>query len=179
MPARFFTGLFAAMGMLWLFTARADEPPALMVLDYNIGGKHLTQPVPMQLGEFTLSEAPPGADKLRLLPGQTSPAGSPRPSDRAVELYQRGTRGRALVCIIHVRYFRNPAGEWVANFQLIEEPLVARDAQGNWLPFTAVRGAPGLIVLTSSTLPNAEGYYPSLEFGLNLKKIYVNSWIIR
>lgn len=169
----------AALAMLVMLTAHAEEqPPVLMVLDYDIAGKHLAQPVPMKLGEFTLSEAPPGADKLRVLPGDAFPADAGRPADRAVELYQSNNQGRSLVCIIHVRYFRNPAGAWTAHFQLVEQPLVGRDAQGNWKPFTEIRGAPGLIVLTSSTLPNAEGFYPSLEFGVNLKKVFVNSWVL-
>jgi len=175
-----FVSLVGALATLWLVMAHAEEPPpVLMVLDYDIGGKHLSQPVPMKLGEFTLTEAPPGADKLRILPGDAFPAEASRPSDRAVELYQSNTQGRSLVCIVHVRYFRNRTGLWTANFQLVEQPLVARDAQGNWKPFTEIRGAAGLIVLTSSTLPNAEGFYPSLEFGMNLKKVYVNSWVLR
>lgn len=172
--------LFAALAALWLGNLHAEEPPpVLMVLDYDIGGKHLPQPIPMKLGEFTLSEAPPGADKLRITAGDAFPAAAARPSDRAVELYQASTQGRSLVCIVHVRYFRDRAGRWVANFQLVEQPLVARDAQGNWKPFTEIRGTPGLVVLSGSALPNAEGFYPSLEFGLNLKKVFVNSWAVR
>lgn len=172
--------LFAALAALWLPSLHAEEPPpVLMVLDYDIGGKHFKQPVPMKLGEFTLTKAPPGADTLRIVPGDAFPGNAGRPSDRAVELYQANTQGRSLVCIVHVRYYRNPAGQWVANFQLVEQPLVARDAQGNWKPFTEIRGTPGLVVLSGSALPNAEGFYPSLEFGLNLKKVFVNSWAVR
>jgi len=174
------TSLFAALATLWLLGAHADEPPpVLMVMDYQVGANHMPQPVPMKLGEFTPSEALPGADKLRILPGDAFPAEAARPSDRAVELYQSTTQARSLVCIVHVRYFRNPRGQWAANFQLVEQPLVARDANGNWKPFSEIRGAPGLIVLTGSALPNAEGFYPSLEFGMNLKKVYVNSWAVR
>jgi hypothetical protein len=36
-----------------------------------------------------------------------------------------------------------------------------------------------LIVLTSSTLPNAEGYYPALEFGLTTGLTNIDAWLVR
>jgi len=179
MPVRI-ASLFALFATLWLAMVHAEEPPpVLMIMDYDIAGTHRSQTVSMKSGEFKLADPLPGADRLRLLPGDAFAANEARPPDRGVELYQDGAQGRTLVCIVRIRYFRSPAGPWIAHFQMIEEPLVARDAQGNWKPFTEIRGAPGLIVLTSSTLPNAEGFYPSLQFGMNLKKVHVNSWVVR
>ena len=77
-----------------------------------------------------------------------------------------------------VRYFRNAEGLWVPHFRLDEEPLVRREGN-RWVPLLQERGLPTLIVLTSSTLPNAEGFYPALEFGLTTGPLSIDLWRVR
>lgn len=101
-----------------------------------------------------------------------------RPTARAVELYSGTATQPVLVCRVIVNYFRNRDELWVPHFRLEEEPLVTR--QGNrWVPLSTVRGIPTLIVLTSSTLPNPEGFYPSLEFGLTTGLLSIDLWVVR
>jgi hypothetical protein len=117
-------------------------------------------------------------DKWTLRPGSAF-ASETRPEDVLVELYRGADTERVLLCSIGIRYFRDNRGVWVPHYQLNEEALVTRDKSGRWQPLTAVRGAPSLIVLTNTTLPNAEGFYPSLEFGLTNGRLQIDSWIVR
>ena len=117
-------------------------------------------------------------DKWILLPGNALVV-SVQPKDRLVELYRGADIERVLLCSVGIRYFRDLRGAWVPHYQLNEEVLVTRDKNGRWQPLTAVRGAPSLIVLTSATLPNAEGFYPSIEFGLTIGRLQIDSWVVR
>ena len=55
---------------------------------------------------------------------------------------------------------------------------MARTKDG-WKPFTALRGAPSLIVLSGGVLPNAEGFYPALELGFSVDKMQIDSWAVQ
>jgi hypothetical protein len=103
---------------------------------------------------------------------------SGQPPDRLVELYSGTPQAPALICKLGLRYVRAPSGLWVAHFQLIEEPLVMRRGD-RWVPITGLPGAQNLIVLTSSTLPNAEGFYPALEFGFTNEAPPLDFWVVR
>lgn len=156
-----------------------DKPasvPDLMVLQFRDG---------QNLGRFRI-KVEPGATEVpikgvrplqwTILPGAAIDAPA-QPPNRLVELYRGTPQQSQLVCRIGVRYFRARNGLWVAHFLLIEEPLVARRGD-RWVPFTAVQGDADLIILTSSTLPNADGYYPSLEFGFNGQARPIDFWVV-
>lgn len=117
-------------------------------------------------------------EKWNLRPGNALAAPA-QPEDRLVELFRGVEAERVLLCSISIRYFRDARGFWVPHYQLNQEALVTRDKNGNWQPLTAVRGAPSLMVLTNATLPNAEGFYPSLEFGLTNGQLQIDSWDVR
>jgi len=61
---------------------------------------------------------------------------------------------------------------------LQQVPLVVPTEKG-WRPVTALPGATELIMLTSSTVPNAEGYFPFLEFGAGSGRLAIDFWIVR
>ncbi len=144
--------------------------------------------VPVGVAVEIKVEAKPGAavsptrgkefDKWTLRPGSAF-ASKTRPEEMLVELYRGADTEGVLLCSIDIRYFRDNRGVWVPHYQLNQEALVTRDKNGNWQPLTAVRGAPSLIVLTNATLPNAEGFYPSLEFGLTNGPLQIDSWVVR
>ncbi len=101
-----------------------------------------------------------------------------RPADRLVELYQASGNQATLLCAVQIRYFQNKDGEWQPHYVMIDEPLVTRVGE-KWLPVTALRGNAALVVITNATLPNAEGFYPAIEFGLSLGTTPIDYWQVR
>jgi hypothetical protein len=150
--------------------------PTLMVLELGERGNSRALEIKVAPGA-TISPLP-GARPQRwvLRPGDSIAAGV-RPPDRLVELYSGTPQTHTLICKVALRYVRAPNGLWVAHFQLIEEPLVARQGD-RWVPITTLQGAQNLIVLTSSTLPNAEGFYPALEFGFTNEAPPLDFWVV-
>jgi len=100
-----------------------------------------------------------------------------RPPERIVELYTGTPAAPALLCRVWLRYYAGASG-WVPHFRLEEEPLVAR-VHGRWQPLELIRGAGGVLVLHGGTLPNAEGYYPRLEFGSSVGPVAIVAWQVR
>jgi hypothetical protein len=116
-------------------------------------------------------------EKWALHPGEALTSDA-RPADRLVELYQASGQQATLLCAVQVRYFRNRDGAWQPHYLLLDEPLVMRKGE-RWQPLTAQLGNAALVVLTSSTLPNAEGFYPALEFGLSTGTTPIDYWQVR
>ncbi|HEX7045585.1 MAG TPA: hypothetical protein VF203_13345 [Burkholderiales bacterium] len=100
-----------------------------------------------------------------------------RPPERVVELYTGTPSAPALLCRVWLRYYARASG-WVPYFRLEEEPLLAR-VHGRWQPLELIRGAGGVLVLHGSTVPNAEGYYPRLEFGSSVGPVAIVAWQVR
>lgn len=157
--------------------AGAEPVPTLMVLELGTRGNARTLEIKVAPGTTVAPLAGARAQRWLLRPGDPIAART-QPPDRLVELYSGTAQAPALICKIGLRYVRAPNGLWVAHFQLIEEPLVAR--QGNrWVPITTLPGAQNLIVTTSSTLPNAEGFYPALELGFSSEAPPLDFWVVR
>lgn len=172
-----------ALGSLALLTAAGElhalgsTPPVLLVLTYVENGQRLGLPVEVAPGTFVSPQAGKPKDKWTILPGQAL-SSEVKPVDRVVELYRGVGNTRTLLSAVQVRYFRNTAGLWVPHFLLVEQPLMTRDGD-RWQPLTTHAGAPGLMVLTGSALPNAEGFYPVLEFGLSNGSLPIDTWVVR
>ena len=169
-------GLCLALG---LAPAQADDEPAqpaLAVLQHGRGGALVNTAIPPKAGLSPSPNAGKPQEKWRVLPGGAIQSGT-QPPERTVALYQGSGVERILLCSIRIRYYRNADGTWSAHFQLIEEPLFIR-AGDRWIPFATPGGAPNLIVLTSASLPNAEGFYPWLEFGLSSGPVAIDGWIV-
>ncbi len=116
-------------------------------------------------------------EKWTLRPGEALTSDA-RPADRLVELYQASGAQATLLCAVQVRYFQNKEGAWQPHYVMLDEPLVMRVGE-KWLPAAALRGNAALVVLTSATLPNAEGFYPSLEFGLSIGTTPIDYWQVK
>jgi hypothetical protein len=156
---------------------KEDPPPPLLVLQYINGSNAVSVPVPYRAGLALSPERGRPAERWRILPGERFRT-ERRPSDRAVSLYQGLGSERQLLCIVYVRYYRDEEGRWTPHFQLYEEPLVV-PRQGRWQPYTTARGHPLLIVQTGTSLPNAEGYAPWLEFGFSAGSVTIDAWLVR
>lgn len=96
------------------------------------------------------------------------------PAPCAVELYSGTGLSPELIGRVIVRYARAAAG-WVPEFRLDEEPTVAR-VNGQWVPLSLASGSPGLLVQHGGTLPNAEGFFRSIEFSLTTGPVAITAW---
>ncbi len=157
----------AAMGL-------GQEPPSLMIIEYRNLRDRLSVEVPLSPGLVPSPHQGKSQRRIAILPGDALRA-STRPPDRSVNLYRGVNEQRILLCVIQVRYYRTDSERWLPRFQLYQEPTLVRDGDG-WKPAATALSAPGLIVRTSSTLPNAQGYFRSLEFGLTNGPIFVDAW---
>lgn len=102
--------------------------------------------------------------------------GNAQPGDRVVELYTGTPHAPTFLCRVVLRYYRGKSG-WLPQFRLDEEPLVAR-INGRWQPLDPARGLAGLVQF-GSTLPNGEGFFPTIEFGLGGAMLPIVAWQVR
>lgn len=152
--------------------------PVLLTLESADPGKPRVRATVKAEGGLT--ESPTRAqprEKWSLKPGEALRSEA-RPADRLVELYQASGTQATLLCAVQVRYFRNKDGDWQPHYVMLDEPLVTRRGE-KWLPATALRGNAALVVITNATLPNAEGFYPAIEFGLSIGTTPIDYWQVR
>jgi hypothetical protein len=157
--------------------AFGSRPPVLMVLSYYENQTHYPVNVDLVPGETVSPAAGKPQEKWRLLPGQAIRVDQ-RPPDLTVELYRGKGEQHLLLCAIAVRYYKNGDGLWVPHYLLIEQALLIPQ-NGRLVPVTQLEGSAGLIALTGTAVPNAEGFYPSLEFGLAQGLMQIDSWVIK
>lgn len=182
MPAHLHRFQIALVGLALLFGtasawAFASKPPVLMVLSYYENGAHHPIKVDLAPGETVSPAAGKPQEKWWLLAGQPIRV-EQRPPDLTVELYKGKGEQHVLLCAIAVRYYPGGDGVWVPRYLLIEQALLIPQ-NGRLVPVTQLEGAAGLIALTGTALPNAEGFYPTLEFGLAQGLMQIDSWIIK
>ena len=170
--------LLPALACLMLVgPAVAAKPPVLMLLAHTEGGKAIVSKIETKAGMVASPDQGKRQVQWFLRTGEAIKSAA-RPADRVVSFYQgTGTQG-ALLFIVKLRYYPNNEGKWVAQFQLDQEPLVAR-VNGRWQPLSTVQGVPSLIVITSNTLPNAEGYYSSLDFSFTIGPTSIDAWTVQ
>lgn len=152
--------------------------PALFTLESADPGKPRVSATVKAEGRLTTSPTRGHKrEKWSLKPGDAL-ASETRPADRLVELYQASGNQATLLCAVQVRYFRGRNGAWQPHYLMLDEPLVTRVGE-KWLPVAALRGNAALVVITQATLPNAEGFYPALEFGLSIGSTPIDYWQVR
>ncbi len=157
--------------------AHAAAPVLLTLESADPGKPRVSATIKAEGG---LTESPTRAqprEKWSLKPGEALTSET-RPDDRLIELYQASGNQATLLCAVQVRYFRNKDGEWQPHYVMVDEPLVTRVGE-KWLPLTALRGNAALVVITNATLPNAEGFYPAIEFGLSIGTTPIDYWQVR
>jgi hypothetical protein len=169
-------GIFGVVLLAATAAAQAADP-ALLKLAYLLSGERQEVAVTTVAGAYASPKPGVAPERWGVLPGDTLRAAR-QPADRSVELYRGSGAQTTLVCRLEVRYYRIANGDWVPRFLLNEVPLVVRDGKG-WKPFTMLQGAANLVMLTSTTLPNAEGYYPYLEFGLSNGATSIDGWVVK
>ena len=160
------------------FIAHAAAPVLLTLESTDRGLPRVSATIKAEGGGLTPSPARGHKrEKWTLRPGEALTSDA-RPADRLVELYQASGTQAPLLCAVRVRSSQNKGGAWQPHYVMLDEPLVMRKGD-RWLPGTALRGNAALVVLTSATLPNAEGFYPTLEFSLSIGTTPIDYWQVR
>lgn len=174
---RLIAGAVVGFMALTLASPFVHAAAVIMVLQSQVNGNPIKAEVEAVPELVTSPLAGKALPKWSVVPGEAikSPG---RPAERVVHLFRKVGLEYQHICSIKLRYYPDKQGVWVPHFQLDEQPAVVRK-NGRWQPITTVRGLPSLVVLTSSTLPNAEGFYPSLELGLTIGLMSIDSWIVR
>ena len=169
------------LAILLLLVLAAPRPavaaPVIMLLEHMEDGERISTKIEAVSDLKASPHAGKGQLSFAILPGDALKA-KLRPNDRIVHLFRQVGLERVPLCTVSVRYYKKRDTKWLPHFQLNQEPLFVRKNK-RWVPLTTVKGIATLIVLTSSTLPNAEGYYPSLEFGLTTGLTFIDSWVVR
>jgi hypothetical protein len=157
--------------------AFADNVHVLMLLEHTEAGKQIQTKIEVKDGLVASPEKGKPQAKWIIRAGDALKSEG-QPGDRSVNFYQSTDTQNTLLFIVKVRYYQNATGRWVPQFLLNEEPLVIRK-NGRWQPLTTVQGVPSLIVQTGTALPNAEGYFASLEFGMSTGATSIDAWLVQ
>lgn len=153
----------------------ADERLLLVLGATGTGGK----PVRIEVREKPGIQVPKEVKayaRWQVLPGETVRAPT-SPARRVVDLYGGTSQAPELVARLLVTYF-GAAGKWVPHYQITEEPAVVRRHE-RWNPVMIGQGMPGLIVRHGSTLPNASGFFPRIEFSTTTGSLALSAWLVR
>lgn len=174
-----FTSVIALTLVLLGFTPNllAASAPVLMVLQYVEADKLVATKIEVKGGKVLSPDAGKPQQRWAIRAGDVIKSGE-QPADRVVSFYKdSGSEGTRLF-VVQVRYFQDDEGRWVPKFLLSEEPTMVRRGD-RWIPFTTAQGVSNLIAQTGNTLPNAEGYYPSLEVGLTTGGLAIDFWVVQ
>jgi len=155
----------------------AASAPVLMVLQHAEADKLVETKIETKGGKVLSPEAGKPQQRWVIRVGDVIKSAE-QPANRVVSFYKdSGSEGTRLF-VVQVRYFQNSEGRWVPKFLLSEEPTMVRRGD-RWIPFTTTQGVSNLIAQTGNTLPNAEGYYPSLEIGLTTGALAIDFWVVQ
>lgn len=163
-------GLLVALVALLLPPASVAAERVLLTLESAPAGIELHV---LEIAGVQLAKSPGPAATWKLKPGDRVTADA-RPPDRVIELYTGTPQAPSLLCRVVLRHYADPAG-WTPHFLLDEEPLVAK-VGGRWQPLELIRGAGGMLVRHGNTLANAEGFFPTIEFGLSAGLLPIVAW---
>jgi hypothetical protein len=167
----------AMLLMSFISVLHAASTPVLMLLEHTQAGKQIQTKIELKGGLVASPDKGMPRAKWIIRAGDALKS-EVQPGDRSVNFYQSTGVQNTLLFIVKVRYYQNAAGRWVPQFLLNEEPLVIR-INGRWQPLTTAQGVSSLIVQTGTALQNAEGYFPSLEFGMTTGAISIDAWLVQ
>ena len=167
----------AMLLMSFISVLHAASTPVLMLLEHTQAGKQIQARIEVKDGLVASPDKGKPQAKWIIRAGDALKS-EVQPGDRSVNFYQSTDTQSTLLFIVKVRYYQNAVGRWVPQFLINEEPLVIRK-NGRWQPLTTVQGVPSLIVQTGTALPNAEGYFASLEFGMSTGATSIDAWLVQ
>lgn len=156
--------------------ASADTPPTLLVLAHREAGGISADTVPAADGVVVLQGARTAQSTWEVRAGAVVDS-TQRPPARRVDFFEIEANGSAKrVGAIEVRYFPDKGG-FAPRYRVMEEVMLARVGDA-WVPLKLVDGTPALTQFHSDALPNVEGYYPYLDFGLTVGAIRIDRVLV-
>lgn len=161
---------FAGALLLAASSAMADERTL-----FTIESTQTTKPVALSILDVSGAQRPdaiPAFSRWTIKPGDPLRVDA-QPSDRVVDLFTGTTLAPTLLCRVVLRYYRGSEG-WKPQFRLEEQPAVAY-VNGRWQPIGDIGG----LVRFGNTLPNGDGFSPTIEFGASAGDLPIVAWQVR
>lgn len=152
---------------------------ALLFLEYAQGDKRIAWAITDKPEPLRPPTKNPSALSWHLRQGTPVTAAS-MPAPRRVDFYQGEGAQRQLIFALEVRYFpgkdnkSGQRGKWLPHYRLHQELLFVRDEGGQWRPLETLDEVPLAVDYRSPTLPNAQGYYAELDFGLTVGQLRID-----
>ena len=156
----------------------AAKVPVLVLFEYVEDGKTVQTKIEAKSGVVESKDKGKPREKWSIRAGDAIKS-DVRPADRVVNFYKTTGGENMLLFMVKARYYQREDGMWVPQFQLNEEPLVARGPGGTWKALSVIQGVPSLIVQSGTALPNAEGYMASLELGFTTGTMPIDAWLVQ
>ena len=166
------TLLIAAVLLLPADIVHAAQP-VLAQLQYQDGAKIKSAPIRAQTGTVTSPVAGKPQTAWRLSAGDAR-SGSAPPAERVIRFYHAVNNQPVLLCTVLVKYYPRD-GKWKPAYHL-EDRIVLMRAGENFRPIPAGTGDIELTLMIGGSLPNVDGYYSSLQFGLPSKAVGIDTW---
>ena len=161
---------FAVALLLAAPPAMADERTL-----FTIEAALTTKPVALSILDVSGTQRPdaiPAFSRWTIKPGDPLRVDT-QPSDRAVDLFTGTALAPTLLCRVVLRYYRGGEG-WIPQFRLEEQPAVAY-VNGRWRPIGDIGG----LVRFGNLLPNADGFFPTIEIGASAGDLAIVAWQVR
>jgi hypothetical protein len=151
-------------------------PPDLALLAFPGATKKEIIHIPAKTGKYTPKTAGKAQRSWLLLSGAPLQAAT-RPDERVIRLFRVIENTPTLLCTIVVKYFPDN-GKWQPLYRMEERMMLARTGD-HLVPVPSGMGDPDLNLMVGSSLPNVEGYFDRIEFGLPSAPIAIDSWEVQ
>ena len=168
------TLLIAAALLLPAGVAQAAKP-VLATLQYQDGAKTVSVPIREQAGSVASPKTSKPQSVWVLNAGDTR-GGSAPPADRIIRLYHSVNTQPVLLCTVLVKYYPGN-GKWIPTYQMQDRIVLMRNG-ANFKPIPADTGDIELTLMIGTSLPNVDGYYSKLQFGLPSKSVGIDAWVV-
>ena len=147
--------------------------PILAQLQYQEGAKTISVPIREQAGN--VSSVRTGKPQAAwVLNAGDARSGSAPPADRIIRLYHIINGQPVLLCSVLVKYYPRD-GKWEPAYRMQDRIVLMRDG-ANFKPIPAGTGDIELTLMIGTSLPNVDGYYSKLQFGLPSKSVGIDAW---
>ncbi len=175
MKPHFLKSLLIALTLLLPVGAAHAAKPILATLQYQEGTKTVSVPIREQAGSV-VSPKTSTPQVVWLLNTGDARSGSEPPADRVIRLYHTVNAQPVLLCTVLVKYYPSN-GKWIPTYHM-EDRIVLMRAGAIFKPIPADTGDIELTLMIGTSLPNVDGYYSKLQFGLPSKPVGIDAWIV-
>jgi hypothetical protein len=149
--------------------------PILAVLQYQDAAKTKFAPIRAQSGAVTSPAAGKPQTTWQLNSGELRSGATP-PADRIIRFYSAINNQPVLLCSVLVKYYPRD-GKWAPGYRMEDRIVLMRDG-ANLKPIPAGTGDVELVLMIGTTLPNVDGYYSALQFGIPFKPVGIDAWVV-